>query len=291
MTAALKQISSPMELAQKRRAALWGDDGILGKLERSKVNIAARLPEGVNVDRWLAALHTEISRTPNLKKCDPLTVIGGAYEIAQMGLHMGSVLGQAYLVPFRMKGKYVAQLIIGYKGMIALAQEAGIISSVHAACVYERDAWRYRGGLEPILEHEPCGLPPGEGDGQRGKRMLAYAILRHSAGGATHCRVEGWELDALKAKQTARSKSTPWTTHTERMEEKTAIRRSMRLVRLSPMALRGVTHDELADAGIDQGLRESADEAFGDLALDAEWSETEVHTNDCHPDAEPPEDA
>ena len=258
---------SPMAAARRRIEALMSDRGIYGQLERAKASIAARLPDGCNVDRWIASIHTEIMKTPKLADCDPSTVLGGAYEIAQMGLVMGSALGQAYLVPFGRQ----AQLIIGYKGMIAMSQDAGIVDSVSAAVVYEKDTFRYAEGTGRELVHRPSM------DRDRGEPVCVYAVLYLTNGGHHVAVLPWWEIEDLRDKQARRSrKPTPWTTHTDEMAKKTAIRRAMKYVRLTPKPARAVQLDEMADSGIDQRLDLSAGPVLEEIHQIAEQTDGEA---------------
>lgn len=228
--------------AQKRHEALLGDRGLYGKLERARSNIAARLPAGVNVDRWIAALHTEIQKTPKLLRCDPATVLGGAYEVAHLGLHLGSALGHAYLIPYGNK----AQLVIGYKGMIALALASGGVESVDAAVVFEADDFEFEQGSERRLSHRPTMKR------DRGDRVCVYSVIYLRGGGRHVVVIPWWEIEDLAA--TLGKRGGPWVTHRDEMAKKTAIRRALKYARLSPEAASGVHLDDLAESGIGQGL-------------------------------------
>lgn len=63
----------------------------------------------------------EISQTPLIQKCDLASVLLSAKHIAELGLNLGAIQGQAYIVAYR----GVAQAIVGYKGYKELAKRAG----------------------------------------------------------------------------------------------------------------------------------------------------------------------
>lgn len=69
----------------------------------------------------------------NMKDCEIETIIKGAKALAELGLDINPLLGQAYIVKY----KKDAQPIIGYKGYITLAERFG--KKIKAYCVYKCD--------------------------------------------------------------------------------------------------------------------------------------------------------
>lgn len=69
----------------------------------------------------------------NMQDCQVETIIKGAKALAELGLDINPLLGQAYIVKY----KKDAQPIIGYKGYITLAERFG--KKIKAYCVYKCD--------------------------------------------------------------------------------------------------------------------------------------------------------
>ena len=87
-----------------------------------------------------------------------------------LGLEPNTPLGQAYLIPYTVKGVPTVQFQIGYKGLIDLAYRSGEIESIQAHVVYENDSFDFNYGLEPKLMHKPCV-------GERGKATNGREVL------------------------------------------------------------------------------------------------------------------
>ena len=101
-----------------------------------------------------------ISQNNNLIDCSVESIINVGYQIVQAGLNPNPLFGQAYVVPFKIKGKNgnsdftVAQLQIGYKGFIQLGYRAGW--RFKAVPVFKCDTFDYKfGGFEDEILLEP----------------------------------------------------------------------------------------------------------------------------------------
>ena len=106
--------------------------------------IKAALPSVLTPERFMRIVTTALSTTPELNKCTPQSFLGAMMTAAQLGLEPNTPLGQAYLIPYRNKGKLEAQFQLGYKGLIDLAYRSGEVELVQSQCVYENDTCKYR---------------------------------------------------------------------------------------------------------------------------------------------------
>ena len=98
-------------------------NNIRALLEKSKGQIAMALPKHLNADRIVRVAMTSVQRTPELLKCDPISLVAAVIQSSQLGLEPDGILGHAYLIPFNntKKGRMEVQFIPGYKGLIDLA--------------------------------------------------------------------------------------------------------------------------------------------------------------------------
>lgn len=86
----------------------------------------------------------------NLRNCSVESIVNTAMQIVQIGLHPNKLFGQAYVVPY----KGVAQLQIGYKGLISLGMKNGW--KFRAVAVYKCDAFEIEfNGLEDKINFKP----------------------------------------------------------------------------------------------------------------------------------------
>ncbi|WP_148800518.1 recombinase RecT [Campylobacter concisus] len=85
-----------------------------------------------------------------LRNCSVESIVNTAMQIVQIGLHPNKLFGQAYVVPY----KGVAQLQIGYKGLISLGYRNGW--KFRAVSVYTCDRFKQNfGGIKDEIIFDP----------------------------------------------------------------------------------------------------------------------------------------
>lgn len=97
----------------------------------------------------------QLAQNKNLVDCKIDSVIDVGFQIVQAGLNPNPLFGQAYVVPFKLKGGFtIAQLQVGYKGYIQLGYRAGW--KFKAIPVYKCDDFEYKfGGFEDEIKLNP----------------------------------------------------------------------------------------------------------------------------------------
>jgi len=78
--------------------------------------------------RFTAGIISAVSVNPQLQSCDAKTIVAAGFLGEALNLSPSPQLGQYYMVPF----KNQAQFILGYKGMMQLAQRSGQLLSLDA---------------------------------------------------------------------------------------------------------------------------------------------------------------
>jgi recombination protein RecT len=142
---------------------------------------------------------------------------------------MAGPLGQAYPVPFRNGNVTEAQLIVGYRGLIRLATNTGLVSFFTAHEVCANDKFEYEYGKSPFLTHRPAR-------GDRGKVEGYYAAVTYRDGGFDFEYMTAAEVHAHKEKYSKGWKriDSPWQTATDEQGKKTVVRRLAKRVPMSP---------------------------------------------------------
>lgn len=239
------------------------------------------LPKMVDGPRLARIFATELQRVPKLIQCTPASLVGGFLQVSHCGLEIGSHLGQAWLIPFKVRGEMTATVVFGYKGLAALAYRSGLVQNVQAWDVREADAFENpQLGTDPKIVHSPA----------RGREasevVAAYAIVRLLNAQVPNLewmwrdevesimkrsRAYGW------AEQAGR-KDSPWHTDFPMMARKTALRRACKYVPQTAETRTlhtAITIDEQADANLDQTLD------LGDVPIDLP---TDVELDDAKPE-------
>jgi len=160
---------------------------------------------------------------------NPSSFLNAIIQASHLGLEIGGVLGQAYLVPF--KGEI--KMMPGYRGLISLARRSGEINSINAQVVYENDEFDLELGLETKVRHKP------KLDGDRGEPIISYMVAHFKDGGSHFEWMTVAEIMSIKARSTAvqsaakSGKTTPWDTDRDEMIKKTVIRRGWKYLPMS----------------------------------------------------------
>lgn len=175
----------------------------------SMVSLMGGNPKRFERFRRAAALACQDSR---LAKCQPLSVLQSCIKVAELNLDMSPALGQAYLVPF----KGICTLIIGYRGLEALAYRSGIVTRVEAHWVGENDHFEWRPGTDAPITHHPS-FP-------RGGPSVAWATahLRDNPIPLSWA-MDRTEIDAVRRRSRAADNG-PWVTDYNMMARKTVLR-------------------------------------------------------------------
>ena len=194
---------------------------------------------------------TQIVADPKLARCTPESVFHAVYECCHLGLMPLRSAGQAYFVPYTLKGgQTVCQLIPGYRGYIQLILDAGVAQAVQAVNVYEGDEYRWVPSAPPLerIHHVPA--PPVVGaDGRDERRHVAsYAIIDLAGGGRHSEWMWAHEIEAIRKRSRARNDG-PWVTGTDMMRRKTVVRRAVKFLKITPQMARLTELDDLADTG------------------------------------------
>lgn len=216
--------STAVSIAQQGQQATLRD-----QVQKMEHQFALAAPKGVEARQIVRDVLTAISQNPDLLKCDPQSVLGGAMTMAQLGLRVG-VLGHGWLLPFwdRQSHGFKAQLVIGYQGLIALAHRSGQIKSLSARTVHENDHFYIEYGVNENLVHRPAA-------GDRGEVIGYYAVVKflpdgHSFYYLTKPEAEVYRDRYAMAKKRDGSVVGPWKTEFDAMAKKTCIRQLSKMM-------------------------------------------------------------
>lgn len=184
---------------------------IENELNKRKDKYLQVLPSHIPPERFIRIALTAVANNPDLLDCDRNSFYSACMTAAQLGLVTDSVLGQAYMIPFKKK----VQLIPGYRGLQALAFQTGLVSIITARTVYENDLFEIEYGLDQDnFRHVPTKDEPGDIAG-------FYAVARLRDGGAIFEYMTKEEVDAIRK----RNGGPLWSSHYKAMGEKTVLRR------------------------------------------------------------------
>ncbi|MEK5439361.1 MULTISPECIES: recombination protein RecT [Paenibacillus] len=204
--------------------------------EQMKPAIAQAIPKHLTPDRLLRIATTSIRTNPKLKVCSPESLLGAVMQCAQLGLEP-SILGHAYLIPYKNKGVDECQFQIGYKGLIELARRTGQISSIMAQAVHQNDEFEYEYGINEKLKHVPA-------DGDRGAVVKYYSYAKFKDGGYSFMVMSRQDIVIHRDKFSKAKNFGPWVDHFDEMAKKTVLKSLMKYMPISVEFQRAVDQDE-----------------------------------------------
>lgn len=244
------------------------DHPIIARIQAQEQKFAEAMPEVMQPQRFMRIAIGAIRRNPKLLECDALSLMGTLLVAAQLGLEVNTPLGHFYLIPRWNKktGKLEADGQIGYKGWIELLDRTGLVSSMTAEVVHEKDQFLYRLGDDPRIDHVPNLA-------DRGKPIAYYVSIRLTNGGVFRKVLSRSDVEKYRARSQSPNAG-PWVSDFDSMALKTTF---LRLVTWLPKSL------EIKRAS----AYENALEANGSVKFRDEGSKAQIEFVIPDPEPEP----
>lgn len=203
------------------------DGSLESKIKAMEEQFVMALPKsGPDATQLVRDSLTLLRQNPKLAECEPLSFLGSLMTCAQLGLRPGiGALGEAWVLPMwngRDK-RFDATFIIGYPGMLMLANRSGEIDHVTANAVKAKDHF-HADFATGTIEH-PVTF------GDRGETIGYYATFTRKGSD----RPAASEFMSLEEMQAHRDKFAmakkkdgtvvgPWASDFDAMARKTMIR-------------------------------------------------------------------
>jgi recombination protein RecT len=219
-------------------------DALAGAKSRVSGMLPTNIPEQLRervAEKMLRVAMLAATKQPKLYDCTPVSVVNAVVAAASLGLELGGVLGEAYLVPFG----NACTLVPGYRGLVKLATQGGQVLSVEARLVYKDDTFHCMYGTDPKIIHEPKL----SGSHRTDADIVATYMVAHLASGQTVFEVMTRD-EVEKVRQVSRGKdSGPWRDWYPEQVKKTVVKRGVKLLPLSPEAALAVELDNRFEVG------------------------------------------
>lgn len=190
---------------------------------------------------------TAMQKNPKLLECTEGSLLQALIDCASYGLVPSSTTNEAHLIPFGDS----CVLVVGYKGLIKLATNTGLVSHVEVSKVYKNDEFSIQKGTDKKMRHIPATSNPGEYIG-------SYAVVVFTGGHKDWeyvSKEQGMEhakrfAKGLSKKDKYGKETSPWKTDQPSMDAKTAVRMVLKYVPASPQSEKlteAIARDELQE--------------------------------------------
>lgn len=147
---------------------------------------------------------------------DPFQLTEAVKTVGLTGLSLNPVLKLGYLVPFKGKIKFMSS----YMGKVEILIRTGVVRSIYAELVFEKDHFVYRKGVNGTLEHTPDVFAEDRGTLKGG---YYYAVLTN--GDVVYDVMPKSRIEEIKGRSESvkSGKSSPWQTDYQEMARKTIL--------------------------------------------------------------------
>lgn len=210
----------------------------LGELMHSpavvgKLNEVWSSPQMAN--SFMSSVISVANGNPQLRKAEPMSIIGAAMVAATMQLQVIPTLGQCYIIPYGNK----AQFQVGYLGLLQLCQRSGQFKKILAAPVHEGE---YISGDEFDEDYVF------DKKQRKSDKIVGYMAKFELLNGFT--KVAYWDVDRVKAHATKFSQAyrsgytSPWKSNFDAMAQKAVLKSILKYAPKSIEMQNAVTFDQ-----------------------------------------------
>lgn len=198
-----------------------------------KLNEVWNSPQMAN--SFMSSVISVANGNPQLRKAEPMSIIGAAMVAATMQLQVIPTLGQCYIIPYGSK----AQFQVGYLGLLQLCQRSGQFKKILAAPVHEGE---FISGDEfdedYVFDRKQ----------RKSDKVIGYMAKFELLNGFT--KVAYWDIDKVKAHATKFSQAfrsgfnSPWKSDFDAMAMKTVMKSILKYAPKSIEMQNAVTFDQ-----------------------------------------------
>lgn len=210
----------------------------LGELMHSpavvgKLNEVWSSPQMAN--SFMSSVISVANGNPQLRKAEPMSIIGAAMVAATMQLQVIPTLGQCYIIPYGSK----AQFQVGYLGLLQLCQRSGQFKKILAAPVHEGE---YISGDEFDEDYVF------DKKQRKSDKIVGYMAKFELLNG--FIKVAYWDVERVKAHATKFSQAyrsgytSPWKSDFDAMAQKTVLKSILKYAPKSIEMQNAVTFDQ-----------------------------------------------
>ena len=206
--------------------------------------IAAQLPHGIEVERFIRTALTVVSMNPELLTCTLRSLLGAVMMAAKDGLlpdgkealiqpYNCNVAGKNQPAKWEKQAQYQPMV----RGLINILYRAGGVAMVDGVAVYEKDLFEYERGDAPRIVHKPY-----MGADDAGPVIAAYVVITLSNGAVKREVMNSRDIAAVRA--IAKSDS-GWKKWPDQFSIKAVIKRAYKQLPTNPLLDQVIQHDNM----------------------------------------------
>ena len=218
--------------------------GSVENLKRYRTAVENTLPASIGDKTRYWNMYAKIADNfaHDPKVTDKKSIIDCMFNAVKLCLNPDPVFGEIYFIPY--KGVLTYQ--IGYKGMIKLSLNAGILD-IRAGLVFEADEWTYY--EDETGQHYK--FTPNYAALNRGKELFVYSVFQKSPTMCSCHIMESAHVDGIKKMVLARTPSSPWANklYEPELRKKTCMRQQWKTQPKTFEIAAVIEHEESVERG------------------------------------------
>lgn len=132
-----------------------------GMLQKMLPEIKKAVGQTMTPERFTRIALSLFNGNPQFWEASPTSFLSALMQSAQCGLEPNTVLGEAYVIPYKNTKQGITEVNfqVGYKGILKMALNTGLYEAIYAHEVHEGDEFSYEYGLNKNLIHKPADNP------------------------------------------------------------------------------------------------------------------------------------
>ncbi len=181
-------------------------------------------------EQMLNVLVQMVYRNPQLKDCDPDSIMVAACQAGALGLDFNPTLGECYLVPRfnkNINGKECT-FVVGYAGLVKLVRRTNQVLSLYACVVYDDDDFVLKYSPDLSFDHTPNFKQKGIHSNGQGVKFV-YAVAKFNNGERIIEVMTTGDVQDVRSRSTSANNG-PWVTDWCEMAKKTVLRRLIKML-------------------------------------------------------------
>lgn len=203
-----------------------------------------------------------------LQQCDPNAVAMECLKAASLNLPIVKGLGYTYVVPYRNHGKMTPTFIIGYKGLLQLAQRTGQYKCINTDCIYEG---------EVVTKERKSGKLTFSGTPTSNKAIGYFAYVELVNGFEKMFYMTKEEVQAYGQKYSKAYNNGPWKTEFDKMAQKTVLRQ---ILKYGPASTEMETYEKMELRQDEAATRDAIQQNANQKAIDVPPLEVDESTGE-----------
>lgn len=135
-----------------------------GMLKQMLPEIKKAVGNTMTPERFSRIALSLFNGNPQFWEASPTSFLSALMQSAQCGLEPNTVLGEAYVIPYKNNKQGITEVNfqVGYKGILKMAFNTGEYEAIYAHEVRKGDEFSYEYGLHKNLIHKPADVPSEE---------------------------------------------------------------------------------------------------------------------------------